>query len=115
MLTVDVDAVSPLGYARYVHGYPEDLLEDILAEARRVAEYGWEARSADRYLNCIRPSAAPPPTAARRGFPSSRSRPGPETAASGTGRPRYWFSTASQPASPSIAAPVSASSSLRIR
>ncbi|MCQ8192656.1 hypothetical protein [Streptomyces rugosispiralis] len=46
----DVDAVSPLGYVRYVHGYPEDLLEDILNEARRVAEYEWEARSADRYL-----------------------------------------------------------------
>jgi hypothetical protein len=46
----DVEAVSPLGYARYVHDYPADLLAGILQEARRAAEHEWEARSADRYL-----------------------------------------------------------------
>jgi hypothetical protein len=46
----DVDAISPLGYARYAHDYPADLLDGILTEARRIAEYAWEARSADRYL-----------------------------------------------------------------
>ncbi|MFJ6699392.1 hypothetical protein ACIQM4_25400 [Streptomyces sp. NPDC091272] len=46
----DVEAVSPLGYARYAHHYPGDLLDSILSEARRLAEHEWEARSADRYL-----------------------------------------------------------------
>lgn len=46
----DVEGVSPLGYARYAHAYSDDLLRTILTEARRIAEYEWEARSADRYL-----------------------------------------------------------------
>ncbi|NEA46907.1 hypothetical protein [Streptomyces sp. SID10815] len=46
----DSTAVSSLGYARYRHEYPADLLDGILTEARRLAEHEWEARSADRYL-----------------------------------------------------------------
>ncbi|WP_030019985.1 hypothetical protein [Streptomyces monomycini] len=46
----DVDAVCDLGYARYEHGYPEELLATVLDEARALARTEWEAQSADRYL-----------------------------------------------------------------
>ncbi|WP_030675680.1 hypothetical protein [Streptomyces sp. NRRL B-1347] len=46
----DVQAVSPLGYARYAHDYPQSLLDGILAAARACARHEWEARSADRHL-----------------------------------------------------------------
>ncbi|WP_206506606.1 hypothetical protein [Streptomyces chrestomyceticus] len=46
----DVEAVCDLGYARYEHGYPQDLLATVLDEARALARTEWEAQSADRYL-----------------------------------------------------------------
>ncbi|MET9146221.1 MULTISPECIES: hypothetical protein [unclassified Streptomyces] len=46
----DSTAVSPLGFARYRHEYPAELLDGILAEARRLAEHEGEADSADRHL-----------------------------------------------------------------
>ncbi|MFH8886305.1 hypothetical protein [Streptomyces californicus] len=46
----DSTAVSALGYARYQHNYPADLLDSILTEAQRLAEPEEEDRSTDRYL-----------------------------------------------------------------
>ncbi|MFF3276025.1 hypothetical protein ACFYWU_34580 [Streptomyces chrestomyceticus] len=46
----DVEAACDLGYARYEHGYPQDLLATVLDEARALARTEWEAQSADRYL-----------------------------------------------------------------